>query len=124
MNSIKKRFLLFLGLCIPIRLLLVYITKNVNKYYLKIIGFLALLPAIGFLVLYFSDKRKTGLEVFGGKIWWQNIRIFHGLFYLVFSILAILGIKKAWILLFIDVLFGLTSFLIYHYNADNFKKLY
>lgn len=123
MNSIQKRFLLFLGLCIPIRLLLVYITKNVNKYYLKIIGFLALLPAIGFLVLYFSDKRKTGLEVFGDKIWWQNIRIFHGLFYLVFSILAILGIKKAWILLFVDVLFGLISFLIYHYNADNLKKI-
>ena len=124
MNSIQKRFLLFLGLCIPLRLLLVYISKIVNLKYLRILGIITLLPAIGFLYLYFSGNRKTGLEVFGGKIWWTNLRIYHGLLYLIFSIFAIFGIKKAWILLLIDTLFGLISFLIYHYIQKNFIKLF
>ena len=123
MNSIQKRFLLFLGLCIPTRLLLVYISKIVNLKYLRILGIITLLPAIGFLYLYFSGNRQTGLEVFGGKIWWTNLRIYHGLFYLIFSILAIFGVKNAWILLLIDTLFGLISFLIYHYIQKNFIKL-
>lgn len=38
----------------------------------------------------------------------------HALLYLLFSYNAIQGNKNAWIYLLIDVLFGLTSFLLYH----------
>jgi len=42
------------------------------------------------------------------------LRPIHALLYLLFSYNAIIGNKDAWIYLFIDALFGLTSFLIYH----------
>ena len=115
MNKIEKRFLLFLFGCIGTRLLLVYIAKNIDIYFLKYMGYLLLLPAIGFFYIYLTGIRKTGVEVFGDKIWWNNLRPIHGFLYLLFSYNAINGNKSSWIYLFIDVLFGLTSFLTYHF---------
>jgi hypothetical protein len=114
MNTLQKRFVLFLVGCIGTRLLLVYIAKNVNIKFLKYMGYLLLLPAFGFIYIYLTGIRQTGAEVFGDKIWWNNLRPIHALFYLLFSYNAINGNKNAWIYLLIDVLFGLTSFLIYH----------
>ena len=114
MNTIQKRFALFLIGCIGTRLLLVYIAKNINIKILKYMGFLLLIPAIGFIYIYLTGARKTGPEVFGDKIWWNNLRPVHGLLYLLFSYNAIKGNKNAWIYLFIDVLLGLTSFLNHH----------
>jgi hypothetical protein len=114
MNTLQKRFLLFIVGCIGTRLLLVYIAKNINTKFLKYMGYLTLLPAFGFIYIYLTGTRQTGAEVFGGKIWWNNLRPIHALFYLLFSYNAINGNKNAWIYLLIDVLFGLTSFLIYH----------
>ncbi len=78
-------------------------------------GYLALLPAIGFFYLFLSGSRKRGAEVFGDKIWWNDLRPIHGLLYLLFSYNAIIGNKNAWIYLLIDVVLGLTSFLVYHF---------
>jgi len=114
MNTIQKRFLLFLIGCIGTRTLLVYIAKNANNELLKYMGYLLLLPAMGFFYIYLTGIRKTGPEVFGDKIWWNNLRPIHGLLYLLFSYNAINGNKEAWIYLFIDVLFGLTKFLMHH----------
>jgi hypothetical protein len=123
MNNIQKRFLLFLFGCIGTRSLLVYIAKTTNKTLLMFLGYLALLPAIGFFYLYFSGSRKTGAEVFGDKIWWNNLRPVHGLFYTLFAYNAINGNLNAWIYLLVDVIFGLTSFLIFHYYNGDFYKL-
>jgi hypothetical protein len=107
MNSIQKRFLLFLFGCIPTRLAFVYIAKTISLQYLPILGYLALFPAIGFIYLYISGSRKTGPETFGDKIWWNHLRPIHALFYLLFA--------TAWTYLMYDVMFGLFSFLIFHY---------
>ena len=115
MNKIQKRFLLFLIGCIGSRLLLVYIAKNIGIELLKIMGYLLLMPAFGFIFIYLTGIRKTGAEVFGDKIWWNNLRPIHGLLYLLFSYNAINGNTNSWIYLFIDVLLGLTSFFIYHF---------
>ena len=115
MDTLHKRFLLFLIGCIGTRSLLVYIAKNISNDSLKYMGYLLLLPAFGFLYIYFSGTRKTGPEVFGEKIWWNDLRPIHGLLYLLFSYNAITGNKNAWIYLFIDVLLGITSFLIHHF---------
>ena len=115
MNTIQKRFLLFLVGCIGTRLLLVYIAKNIDIKLLKYMGYLLLLPEFGFMYIYLTGARQTGAEVFGEKIWWNNLRPIHALFYLLFSYNAINGNKNAWIYLFIDVLFGLTSFLTHHF---------
>jgi len=124
MNNLQKRFILFLIGCIGTRSLLVYIAKTTNKIYLPYLGYLALLPAIGFFYLYFSGSRKTGAEVFGDKIWWNDLRPIHGIFYTLFAYNAIIGNKNAWIYLLVDVLFGLTSFLIFHYYNNDFIKLF
>lgn len=115
MNKIQKRFLLFLIGCIGTRLFLVYIAKNISVNLLKYMGYLLLLPAIGFIYIYLTGIRQTGAEVFGDKIWWNNLRPIHGLLYFLFCYNAINGNKNAWIYLLIDVLFGLTSFLVYHF---------
>ena len=116
MNTIQKRFVLFLIGCIGLRLFLVYVAKNSNIIFLKYMGYLLLLPAFGFIYIYLNGMRQTGAEVFGDKIWWNNLRPVHALLYLLFSYHAITGNKDAWIYLFIDVLFGLTSFFIYHFS--------
>ncbi len=124
MNLIQKRFALFLLGCIVIRLLFVYIAKTVNIKYLPILGYLALIPSIGFIYLFFSGTRKTGLEVFGDKIWWNNLRPVHALLYGLFAYNAINKNEKSWIFLLIDVILGLFSFLLYHYLNGDFSKLF
>jgi len=114
MNTIEKRFVLFLIGCIGLRLLLVYAAKNTDINSLKNMGYLLLLPAFGFFYIYLAGIRKTGAEVFGDKIWWNNLRPIHGLLYLLFSYNAINGNRSAWIYLLMDVALGLTSFLFHH----------
>jgi len=123
MNNIQKRFLLFLIGCIGVRSLFVYIAKNVNSQLLMYMGYLALIPAIGFFYIFFTGTRQTGGEVFGEKIWWNNLRPLHGLLYFLFSYNAITGNKNAWIYLLIDVIIGVISFLIFHFYNGDFKKI-
>jgi hypothetical protein len=85
MNNIQKRFILFLFGCIPTRLAIVYLSKVISTEYLPILGYLSLIPAIGFIYLYLTGSRKTGAEVFGDNIWWNNLRPIHALFYLLFA---------------------------------------
>ena len=122
LTSIQKRFLLFLGGCIPIRLLFVFVAWSISIKYLPLLGYIALLPAIGFLYLFVSGKRQTGLETQGQPIWWVNFRPIHGILYLLFFIYAIKGIRKSYLFLLIDVLIGLLLFLWFHYNNGNFSK--
>jgi len=123
MNTTQKRFLLFLFGCIGTRTLFVFLAKYANTTYLQYMGYLALLPAIGFFYIFLTDSRKTGAEVFGDKIWWNNLRPVHGLIYFLFAYSAITGNSSAWIYLLIDVMIGLVSFLTFHYVNNDFKDL-
>ena len=123
MNDIQKRFLLFIIGCIGTRSLFVYVAKNAGPKYLPLLGYLALLPAIGFMYIYLTGSRQTGAEVFGEKIWWNDLRPLHALLYFLFAYNAIIGNNKAWIYLLVDVIFGLSSFLIFHFKNGDFKKL-
>lgn len=124
MNNIQKRFLLFLFGCIALRAVFAYIAKTVDVKYLPYLGALAVLPAIGFLYIFFTNSRETGREVFGEKIWWNNLRPLHALLYLTFAYLAFQKKSSAWIPLALDVVIGLTSFLIFHYTQGNFQYLF
>ena len=124
MNHLQQRMLMFLIGCIGVRSLFVIIAKYVNTQYLKYMGYLALLPAIGFIYIYLTGSRKTGPETFGEKIWWNNLRPVHSMLYFLFAYNAINGNKQAWIYLLVDVLFGLISFLIHHYVNGDFFKLF
>ena len=123
MNNIQKRFALFLCGCIPARLALVYLAKNIATEYLPLLGYITLIIGISFAYLFLSGTRQTGAEVFGDKIWWNNLRPIHSLFYLIFSYYAINKMRRGWIYLLYDVIFGLFSFLIFHYTNNDFQKL-
>ena len=123
MNQIQKRFLLFLIACIGVRTLFVFIAKNTSVTYLPYLGYLGLLPAVGFAYIYLTGSRKTGQEVFGEKIWWNDLRPLHSLLYFLFAYNAIIGNRNAWMYLLADVLIGLISFLVFHYKNGDFPKL-
>lgn len=123
MNTIQKRFILFLIGCIGSRSLLVYLAKRTNQTFLIYMGYLALLPAIGFFYLFLTGTRKTGAEVFGDVIWWNYLRPIHGLLYVLFAYNAINGNSNSWIYLLVDVILGLVSFLLFHYYNGDFAKL-
>ena len=123
LSNIQKRFALFLIGCIGVRTLFVIMAKYASKQQLFYMGSLALLPAIGFILIYFSGLRKTGAEVFGDTIWWNDLRIIHAMLYILFAIYAFQNKWFAWMPLGVDVLLGLTAFLLYHYRAGNFKEL-
>ena len=124
MEDLHKRMLLFLIGCMGVRFLLVYIVKTVHKTKLQYMGYLALLPAIGFIYIFFTGSRKKGNEVFGDKIWWNMLRPIHALLYLLFAYNAITKNSEAWIYLLYDVVLGLISFLTFHFYSGNFALLF
>jgi len=105
------------------RTLFVFIAKNTSVTYLPYLGYLGLLPAVGFAYIYLTGSRKTGQEVFGEKIWWNDLRPLHSLLYFLFAYNAIHGNKNSWVYLLIDVIIGIFSFLIFHYFNNDFEKL-
>lgn len=123
MNNIQKRFLLFICGCILSRSIFVIIAKKYIDY-LPIMGGIALIPAIGFFYIYFTNSRKTGNEVFGDKIWWNDLRPIHGTLYLLFGLFALNSKPNSWIILLFDVIIGLSAFLFFHYNEGNMSKLF
>lgn len=96
--------------CIFVRLLLAYLAKVAPLRWLRVMGTIAILPAIGFMYLFVSGVRnKTG--AFGEKIWWNLLRPVHSFLYGFFAYLAITGNRNAWILLLVDALVGLGGFI-------------
>ena len=124
MNQLQQRFLMFLIGCIGVRSLFVVIAKYIDPKYLKYLGYLALLPATGFMYIYLTGSRKTGAEVFGEDIWWNNLRPVHSILYFLFAYNAIIGNSQSWIYLLVDVSFGLISFLIHHSANGNMFKVF
>ena len=115
MNNLQKRFFMFLIGCMGTRLLLVLIAKTINTNYLTYLGYLALLPATGFMYIYVTGSRKTGPETLGEKIWWNDLRPIHSILYFLFAYNAIHGNKHSWIYLLVDVIIGLIAFLNHHF---------
>lgn len=124
-NPRQKRFAFFLGGCIPARIGLALIAKYLssspsNAFYYKLFGYLLLLPAFGFLYLFFSGKRQdiVGVETQGELIWWNKFRLLHGFLYLLFSYNAIFNptFKSAYGILILDTFIGLILFLLHQYN--------
>ena len=123
MKNIQQRIIMFFIGCIGTRSLFVIIAKYINSDNLKYLGYVALLPAIGFMYIYLTGSRKTGAEVFGEKIWWNDLRPIHSILYFLFAYNAIISNAQSWIYLLVDVLIGLISFLLHHYINSDFSTL-
>tara|TARA_B110000261_G_scaffold156626_1_gene190753 strand:+ start:85 stop:426 length:342 start_codon:yes stop_codon:yes gene_type:complete len=105
----KKKIILFVFGCLLVRFSFVLIAKNINKKSLPLLGSIALIPAIGFLVVYFGNLRQRG--ALNQKAWWNNLRPIHSLLYFTFAYLAFNKNNKAYIPLLLDVLIGLVAFI-------------
>ena len=78
-------------------------------------GYVAALISAGFIYIYITGSRKTGVETGGKPIWWNHLRPLHAMFYALFAYGAINGISESWKLLFSDTMIGLFAFLGKHY---------
>ena len=123
MNDIQKRFLLFLLMCIPLRLLMVHLAKTQVKYSMHM-GYIAIAIGVSMLFIYLTGIRKTGPETMGKEIWWNNYRPFHATMFLLFAYFTIrLKNAESWKFLLIDAIAGLVFFLKYHFEQGNFQSL-
>ena len=93
---------------------------SLTSKYKNLFNLMTLIFSLGFLKIYFlgspladSQLSWAGVE----KVWWNDLRIAHGLLYLLFSIFYFLDYKKSWYFLLADVLIGLFSFLNHHFNS-------
>jgi hypothetical protein len=111
MDVQTKRTLLFLFGCMGTRLAMVWVAYKYPKL-LRPLGFAALIPAIGFMYIYMNGLRKTGVEVFGERIWWNDLRPLHALLWGTFAYMAINNMHEhAWKVLLLDVSIGFTAYL-------------
>lgn len=108
---------MFLLGCMGTRSLLAYAAKRVTLAHLRYLVYLALPIGLGFVYIYLfgSAAADKQLEWAGEKtIWWNDLRIVHGVNYLVFALLAMKKQPYAWIIIAIDTAIGLISWLVHH----------
>lgn len=115
-----KSILLFLFGCLVVRISLVVLANKIQIEYLPYLGYLALIPAIGFLYIYLTDSRKKGPETFGQPIWWNHLRPIHSILYFLFAYNAIMKNTNSYIYLLLDVVLGFIAFI--HHHFLYFKK--
>ena len=106
MNSKIYRILLYFLLCIPLRSFIIYLAYKKNKY----IPFIILIAGILFTLKYFNNNIND-LGAFGGKVWWNDLRLFHGIMYILYFLLQYFEINNAYIILIIDIIIGIISFI-------------
>jgi hypothetical protein len=123
-NNIRKRFILFLFGCIGLRIFMVYFAKTSSFENVKLLAYVTLIISFGFVYLFLSGKRKTGAEIFGDKIWWNNLRPLHAFLYFLFSYNVLVLNKKSWEILALDVIIGFIAFINYHSSVGNFNKIF
>ena len=112
-KNLLLRRLMFLGLCIPLRTLAIYL--SIQNKYTSLIGLAYLIGGLNIGYVYFTNSRLTGAEVFNKKIWWHPHRIVFSIIWISFAILALTKNHKiAWKVLSLDVIYGLIIFTHHH----------
>ena len=120
--DVMTRLATFLIGCIGVRAAITYLAKVSRPALLRLLGWLALLPAIGFVVIYVGNLRQTGIEVGGEHIWWTALRPVHAALLFAFSYFAISANRSAWMFLMADTLIGLAA-TTYHHVAPFFLRV-
>ena len=123
MELFTIRFFVFIIFCIGSRLTFTMLSAIAATWLLRILGVVALFPVLGWFYFIFIGTRDRGFEIFNQLIWWKDLRPLHMFLWGFFAYLAVTGNHKAWIILLIDSMIGLSAFLIHHHMEGNLKKL-
>jgi hypothetical protein len=113
LTPFQKRAPLFLIGCISLRYYLTYIAQS-RRDLLPNLGKLAIVPAVGFLLIYTLKLRKVGVETLGQPIWWNSLRPLHGVLWAIFAYMAINSHPDAWKVLLADTSIGLIAWSHHH----------
>ena len=105
------RLILFLFLCIPLRLVLAYLPRVLPKPYLSYFGFIVCVMAIGTLYLGWTNSRLRAVEA-GGRTWWAPFRLVHGVLLLCAALYLSREDRNASVPLLLDVLLGIVLFFV------------
>ncbi len=115
LSNETKRIALFLIGCMGARSLLVYLAykKSTRRY----VALFTALVAIGFMYIYLTGSRKTGPEVFGDRIWWNDLRPVHATLYATAALMIWSNTyaNNAWKVLLLDLFIGLFAFINKHF---------
>lgn len=103
------RAVLFLGVCVPLRLGLAYVPTVIAEHYLRYFGILILAMACGTLFLAWTNTRLNAPEG-GGHTWWAPYRFIHGMLLLAASVYLLRKERTAHVPLLIDALLGVLLF--------------
>jgi hypothetical protein len=110
--SKNERILLFFFGCVITRLLPFIILLH-NSNMKTLFAVLYFFMGLGFIYNFFTSTRSKGF--FGGPVWWNHLRIVHGIIYLIFSFMSLFSnIKNTEFLLLFDTLIGIIAF-VHHY---------
>jgi len=110
MTSIANRKRLFIFGCLPIRLFLIYIAKKASITQLRLLS----IPAFLISIVFIYQQKKGGNGYFGGPVWWHHS--IHALLWMIFAVLAFRKIQSAYIVLVVDLIVGVISFINNYYN--------
>lgn len=103
------RAVLFLGVCVPVRLGMAYLPHVIPEHYFRYFGILILTMACGTLYLAWTNMRLNALEG-GGHTWWAPYRFVHGVLLLAASVYLLRKDRTAHVPLLIDALLGALLF--------------
>ena len=102
------RILLYV-ICISFRIIPIYIMykfKNTQKYFRLIYLIISC-----FFLYKFYNHNNTDVGFFGGDIWWNNLRIVHSIYYILWCAISMYySNKHTELLLIFDLLIGIITY--------------
>ena len=115
--DIDTRALLFIFLCIPMRLMLAYLPQVLPERFLIILGIVLFMMSFGTGFLALTNKRMNAGK--GGKTWWANFRILHSALLGASSVYLFRNERIATLPLVIDAIIGIIVFFSIRLNIVN-----
>lgn len=113
MSPLNRGLLFFFG-CIGVRTFLVYLAKEGSRRVQKAVGLFSLAVSVGFMTIWLFNLRETGAEA-GGRIWWDELRPIHSLFFGGAAYKLLTGADDGWIYLFLDTILGVYAWFAFKY---------
>ena len=113
-TNLQKRLAMFLVFCVPIRLVWAELARRDPRW-----ARVALVPAVGLLLLYITGVRRSGPETLGEPIHWNYARPYHAALLLMATGLSLVDSSYAGIALYMDAALAAVVVLTYHYGAHS-----